>query len=167
LIKIFKTHPEAVAPSFATPGSAGFDLATLEDVVIYPGDAVMARTGLVIQAPENHMLMIVPRSSTRKRYGLSLGNTVGIVDEDYCGPEDELRLSLRRDPTFQSDANIAAPLTDFFFSPETMQRLEESYTIPARTRLAQGIFVPVTRGEFEVVDEPIAANRGGWGSTGR
>jgi dUTP pyrophosphatase len=166
MIKVFKTDPRATVPSFATPGSAGFDLATLEDVIIYPGETALARTGLVIQAPAYHMLMIVPRSSTFKRYGLWLGNTVGIVDEDYCGPEDELKLYLSRDPKFGADNNQFSDILTGLFSPETASRIEQTYTIAAGTRLAQGIFVPVTRGEFEVVNEPIAANRGGWGSSG-
>jgi dUTP pyrophosphatase len=132
---------QVVFPEYGTPLSAGFDLAAVDHIFLQPDEAKPFRTGLVIQAPEDHMLLITPRSSTFKKWGVSLGNTIGIVDEDFCGPEDELRLYVH---------NV---------SPLAVQ-------IPARTRIAQGIFVPITRADFEIVDGPIAKTRGGWGSTG-
>lgn len=140
-VKVFKTVNAAEVPTYGTDKSAGFDLALVDDVIVPPGQHLMARTGLVIQAPVGHMLMIVPRSSTWKNYRIMLGNTVGIVDEDFCGPKDELMLNLYNAGQFAQH-------------------------ISKGSRLAQGIFVPVTRGEFVVQDEPIAENRGGWGSTG-
>lgn len=130
-------------PEYKTDLAAGFDLALAEDAILWPGEAQFVPTGLIVQAPLSHMLLIVPRSSTWHKYGVNLGNTVGIVDEDYCGPEDELMLYLHRPG-----------------------RLGEPRTIPAGTRVAQGIFVPVTRGTFRQSDTPIARTRGGWGSTG-
>jgi dUTP pyrophosphatase len=129
-------------PEYGTALSAGFDLATAEGVHLAPKESNVFRTGLIIQAPADHMLLVAPRSSTFRKWGVSLGNTVGIVDEDFCGPEDELRLYLHNPHAWK-------------------------YTnIPAGTRLAQGVFVPIRRGVFQLVDEPIAATRGGWGSTG-
>lgn len=136
--------PGAVRPAYATPGSAAFDLAVLESVTVQGRATVMARTGLVIQAPLDHMLMVVPRSSTWKRYGVRLGNSVGIVDADYCGPEDEIFLA--------------------FWRP--YNHLLEPVVIPAGTRVAQGIFVPVTSVDFEEVGGIAVTNRGGWGSSG-
>lgn len=144
LVKVNKVHPDAKIPEFGTPLSAGFDLAPVVDVHLLPGQSDVFRTGLIIQAPADHMLLVAPRSSTFRKWGVSLGNTVGIVDEDFCGPEDELRLYLH---------NPAA-------------RHGNRVRIPAGTRLAQGIFVPIRRAVFQLVEEPIAATRGGWGSTG-
>jgi dUTP pyrophosphatase len=139
-VKVQKTL-DVPTPKYGTDKSAGFDLAIAGDEIIPPGQTIMARTGLVIQAPVNHMLLVVPRSSTWKRYKIRLGNSVGIVDEDFCGPRDEMLLVLYNAGQF-------------------------AQTIEKGTRLAQGIFVPITRGDFVVQEEPIAANRGGWGSTG-
>lgn len=132
----------AQAPEFKTSGAAGFDLAVIDDVLVRPGETVMARTGLVVAAPAGHMLMIAPRSSTWKQRGLRLGNTVGIVDEDYCGDEDELLLAL--------------------WNPGTTDR-----KVPAQARVAQGIFIPVrSQVIFEERERMAVPTRGGWGSTG-
>ena len=143
-IRFNLVHPDAKAPEYGTPLSAGFDLAPVVDVHLYPGQSNVYPTGLIIQAPADHMLLIAPRSSTWRKWKVALGNTVGIVDEDFCGPEDELQLYLHN----------PAP------------RYGGIVEIPAGTRLAQGIFVPVTRGVFVQQDKAIATTRGGWGSTG-
>ena len=90
--------------------------------------------------PEGHALLLFPRSSNAKKQ-LSFGNGVGVIDQDYCGPEDELRLALHNHGS-------------------------EVYTVEAYERLGQGIFVPVSRAEFEEVEEMEAPNRGGFGTTG-
>lgn len=141
LVNYNKVHPDAVEPTYGTPLSAGFDLAICEAVELFGGMSQVYSTGLIIQAPEDHMLLIAPRSSTFKKWGVTLGNTVGIVDEDYCGPEDIMRLYLH---------NPGRAMV----------------VIPAGTRLAQGIFVPVTRASFMLTDLSLAETRGGWGSTG-
>jgi dUTP pyrophosphatase len=138
-------------PEYHSQGAAGFDLAIFEDMTLWPGQMQLAWTGLVIATPEDHMLVITPRSSTFKRYKVSLGNTVGIVDSDFSGPDDELVLQVFR-PTNHA---FNAGLDDSF-----------PITIPAGTRIAQGIIVPVVRAEFEEVQEMTAPTRGGWGSTG-
>jgi len=151
-VKINVVREGATLPEYHTEGAAGFDLAICEDTLVRPGETVKAPLGLVIQAPEDHFLFIVPRSSTAKKWGVSLGNTVGIVDRDFCGPEDELALMLHRDAT-----------SDIFGHRMTFQSMD---VIPAGTRLAQGLFIPVTQALFVPQDEPIASTRGGWGSTG-
>jgi dUTP pyrophosphatase len=140
--KINLWHPDAKVPEYGTPLSAGFDLAVIEDVHLEPLEANVFHTGLIIQAPEDHMLLVVPRSSTFKKWKVSLGNTVGIVDEDFCGPDDKMRL--------------------YLYNPARVNCVD----IPKGTRLAQGIFVPITRTNFEVVEGAISSTRGGWGSTG-
>lgn len=138
-------HPDALFPTYGTEGSAAFDMAPIEDVRLWPGETGLFSTGLVIQAPKDHFLTIVPRSSTWHKWGVNITNTPGIVDEDYCGPDDVLKLSLCRPG---KDGHAGRSL------------------IPAGTRLAQGLFVPVTHAAFTVVNGPIGENRGGWGSTG-
>lgn len=135
-------------PRYHTDGAAAFDLAIAEAVTIKSGQTVLAPTGLVIASPPGTMLMVVPRSSTRKRYGLALGNTVGIIDSDYCGPEDEIKLALTKVGDPESGAT-------------------DTIIIPAGTRLAQGIIVPIVIAEWDEVEfETMPTSRGGYGSTG-
>lgn len=149
-VKIQILDERATFPEYQTEGAAAFDLAILEDTVVAPGTTVKAPLGLIIQAPKGHFLLTAPRSSTYKRWGITLGNTIGIVDEDFCGPEDELCLMLHRERTDHILRGFSSPPP-----------------IPAGTRLAQGMFIPVTQGFFIPQDEPIVTKtRGGWGSTG-
>jgi dUTP pyrophosphatase len=128
-------------PEYKTAGAAGFDLAVDKEYVIEPGQWVQVSTGLIIQTPPNHMLMLVPRSSLYKKHGLVLTNSVGIIDEDYAGEGDIVQLSLM---------NAA--------------RGYHAVLKPGE-RVAQGIFVPVTRADFTRNFVP-KETRGGWGSTG-
>jgi dUTP pyrophosphatase len=141
MVSINLWHPDAKVPEYGTELSAGFDLAIVEEAWLDPGEIDFFHTGLIIQAPASHMLLVAPRSSTFRKWGVSLGNTVGIVDEDFCGPDDKMMLCLR------NATNLPVQ-------------------IPAGTRLAQGVFVPITRANFNVVEGAIASTRGGWGSTG-
>lgn len=128
-------------PEYQTSGAAGFDLAPRHDVEIGPMSFTLAPTGLIFATPPGHMLLVTPRSSTWKKWGVRLGNTVGVVDEDYCGDKDEVLL------------NLWNP------SPSVL------VNIPAGTRIAQGIFIPVLRAEFLEHDK-MGLSRGGNGSTG-
>ena len=133
--------PDTPLPEYKTPGAVAFDLAVIEDGVLAPGERKMFRTGLVVRVPEGHVLVLTPRSSSAKK-GIQMANGIGIIDQDYCGPEDELRLFLY---------NIGS----------------ESYTVEKYERLAQGIFIPITRGTFiEPQEWNVENNRGGFGTTG-
>lgn len=138
--RITRIREDVAMPEYKTSGAAGFDIAVAESGIVPAGGSLMLPTGLVIQAPQDHMLAIFPRSSTFKKLGLRIGNTVGIVDEDFCGPEDEILL--------------------FFWNPG-----KEPVSIEAGTRLAQGVFIPVTKVDWDE-GEPAGPSRGGWGSTG-
>lgn len=135
----YKKNEKKDAPFYATPGSVGFDLATDEGAFFnYRNEIKRISTGLVIATPADHMLYITFRSSTPLRYGVIV--LEGIIDEDYRGDDDILSLqvmSLYNSPTI----------------------------IPAGTRLAQGIFIPIKRAEFVEV-EKMGESRGGFGSTG-
>lgn len=139
-VVIAKTTPDIPTPEYQTEGAAGFDLAAYGDYCIEPGDYAMVSTGLVITTPPGHMLMLAPRSSLYKRKGLVMTNSVGIVDEDYSGPDDVILLSLK------NVSNVPVYIDE-------------------GERVAQGIFVPVSKVQF-VEKELSGASRGGWGSTG-
>ena len=93
-VRITRLRDDAQIPKYETPGSVGFDFVIVEDDVIEPGEFKVIPTGLVVCVPDGYMLMIASRSSLPKRKGLMLPNSVGIIDKDYCGPEDELTLQL-------------------------------------------------------------------------
>lgn len=72
-------------PEYATEGSAGFDLRANEELVIEPGDYTMVSTGLFFELPPNLELQVRPRSGLAAKHGVTVLNTPGTVDSDYCG----------------------------------------------------------------------------------
>jgi dUTP pyrophosphatase len=140
-VDIFKNHPDAILPVYASPGACAFDLSPIEDATIAPGEIVRMRTGLIIRAPEGYTLLIAARSSLPRKYGLCVPQGFGIVDNDFCGPEDELLIQL-------------------------LNFTKEPTSVKKGDRIVQGMFVPFVRGEFRVIDQLDKPSRGGFGSTG-
>lgn len=137
-VPLKRTREWVEVPEYQTERSAGFDIATAEECRLQAGQFNYIATGLIVKAPVNHMLMIVPRSSTYRKYGITMPHSMGVIDEDYCGPEDEIMLQVLA----------------------TMDR-----TIPPNTRIAQGIFIPITRVDFDETTAVAELSRGGFGST--
>jgi len=134
--------PSIPFPSYQTPGAAGFDLAASADLTIEPGRVALVPTGLVIEAPAGHFLGIFARSSTPLKKGLMVANGVGVVDQDYCGPTDEVKIQV---------LNFTAAAID----------------VKRGDRIAQGLFLPVTRVEWEEAGDDLRqGSRGGFGATG-
>ena len=129
-------------PTYATEGSAGMDLATVQDEKLTFGKLTQIPTGLIVKVPDDMLLLVLPRSSTFKKYGIIMPHSAGVIDSDYCGPEDELKLLFL--------------LIGF-----------RDVTIPAGTRLAQMVLVPKARAVIFPYDPNAAESRGGVGSTGR
>jgi dUTP pyrophosphatase len=140
-LKIKRLQAAVGLPETATAGAAGFDLAAAADIDIPPRSIRLIGTGLVIGVPTGHFLGIFARSSTPLKKGLMVANGVGIIDSDYCGPADEIKIQVLN-------------ITD---APVKVARGD---------RLAQGIVLPCPRVEWEEVEEMTVPTRGGFGSTG-
>jgi dUTP pyrophosphatase len=96
---------------------------------------------LIVEAPPGYFLALAIRSSVPLRKGLMLANGIGVVDSDYCGPKDEVRIAV----------------FNFTRDPVAVGKGE---------RLAQGLLMPVTQCEWEEVAEIRPVSRGGFGSSG-
>jgi dUTP pyrophosphatase len=68
------------------------DLRAAEDVVLKKGDARLIDLGISVQLPSGYEMIIAPRSSTFKNFGIIQTNHIGVVDESYCGDNDILRM---------------------------------------------------------------------------
>jgi len=75
--------PLAIAPTRATPGSAGYDLYALEDTDIRYGAFTAVRTGIAAAIPPHHYGQIAPRSGLAIKNGVIVG--AGVIDSDYRG----------------------------------------------------------------------------------
>ena len=65
------------------------DLRACETVELHEGDYVKIPLGIAMQLPEGYEALILPRSSTFERYGVICVNSMGVIDNSYCGDNDE------------------------------------------------------------------------------
>ena len=65
------------------------DLHAAEDVDMKAGEFRLIPLGVAIELPEGYEAHVVPRSSTFKTYGVIQANSMGIIDNSYCGPNDQ------------------------------------------------------------------------------
>jgi dUTP pyrophosphatase len=140
-VRIHRLDPAVSLPKYETAGAAGFDLAASVDMDVQPGEVTLVPTGLVIEVPAGHFLGVFARSSTPLKRGLMVANGVGVVDEDYCGPADEIRIEV------------------YNFTPRVVH-------VARGDRLAQGVVMSFMKAEWQEVAEPARASRGGFGATG-
>lgn len=65
------------------------DLRASEDITLKAGEFKLIPLGIAIALPEGYEAHIVPRSSTFKNYGILQTNSMGVIDETYCGDNDQ------------------------------------------------------------------------------
>lgn len=66
-----------------------YDLRAAEDVEMKAGEFKLIKLGIGIKLPAGYEAIIAPRSSTFKNYGILQANSIGVVDESYCGDNDQ------------------------------------------------------------------------------
>ncbi len=98
-IQIFPKHPNAILPIFGTGESAGADLATVEAFTLNPDETKVVETGLIMRPPHGYRIDIRSRSGLAAKYQVSVLNSPGTIDRDYCGPEDTVKVILTRSPS--------------------------------------------------------------------
>lgn len=64
------------------------DLRAAEDVEMKFGNFKLISLGISMKLPKGYMAKVYPRSSTYKNFGIIQANSVGIIDESYCGDND-------------------------------------------------------------------------------
>ena len=137
-IKFKKLNQNAVIPKQGTAGAAGFDLTA---VSIEKNETMLKYdTGIAVEIPPGYVGLVFPRSSVCKT-GLSLANSVGVIDSDFRGSISFV---------FYKNTQCIVPY------------------LPG-DRIGQLLIVPIPEVEFVEVDELSETERGagGYGSTGR
>ena len=129
-------------PVRATSGSAGYDFKAPFGFTLNPGDTVTVPTGVRAKIDDGWVLTIYPRSGLGFKYQECLANTVGIVDADYYGSDNEGHIFLKIVNRSTENRRLVVHAGDGF---------------------AQGVFLPfgITRS-----DDAQASRNGGMGSTG-
>ena len=141
VLKIKKLNTEALIPAYQTKEAAGFDLHSIEDVVIKPGEIKLIGTGLAFEIEYGYEVQIRPRSGLAYKHGITVLNTPGTIDSDYRG---EIKVLL-------------------------INHSNEAFEIKKGERIAQAVIAPVIQAEIVEVEELSDTERGsgGFGSTGK
>ncbi len=135
-------HLNPTIPMRATESSAGYDLSSIEEVIIEPKQIKLIPTGLKVMMQKDEALFIFPRSSLAIKRGLMMSNSVGVIDADYYGNQD-------------NEGHIMIPLMNMTDNPVIIKKGE---------RIAQGIFMHY----LKTTDDQARSNerKGGFGSSG-
>ena len=97
-IKAFRE--DAVIPKKATESAAGYDLCAWlkdsydEQTLISPHSTMIVPTGLNVNIPNGYEIQIRPRSGLAAKFGVSVLNTPGTIDSDYCGDGEDFELKV-------------------------------------------------------------------------
>ena len=131
-------------PKRATAGSAGYDFYTPDSLTIVKGEPTLIPTGIRSKISENWVLCIFPRSGLGFKHRVQLDNTVGIIDADYYGADNEGHIMIKL----------------------TCDACDEGHTVELKAGdgFAQGIFMPFG---ITLDDEASEKRTGGFGSTSK
>jgi len=139
-LKVTRLTEDALLPEYAHPGDAGLDLFAVENVKIQPGEIQMVRTGIAIELPSNTEGQVRPRSGLAAKYGVSVLNSPGTIDESYRGEICVIMINHGKRP----------------------------FTVEKGMRIAQLVISPIIRVEVKEAKKLSQTTRGtkGFGSTG-
>lgn len=138
-IKI-KYHNKGIEKMAQIPNGDWIDLRAAETVAMKAGEFKLISLGVSMKLPDGYEAHVVPRSSTFKKWGVLQTNSMGVIDNSYCGENDIWRFP-------------ALAMRDTF--------IEEGDRI-CQFRIVKKM-EPVEFVEVEHMDD---ADRGGFGSTG-
>ena len=89
----------AIVPKKATESAAGYDLhACIPDytngMMVHPNNVLIVPTGLNVNIPNGYEIQIRPRSGLAAKHGVTVLNTPGTIDSDYCGNGEDFELKV-------------------------------------------------------------------------
>ena len=87
-MKILVRYHDGAVPLTILPQGDWIDLCAAETVTMHAGEFRIISLGVSMQLPEGYEAHIVPRSSTFRKWGILQANSMGVIDESYCGDDD-------------------------------------------------------------------------------
>lgn len=134
-----KYHDSGLDKIEAIPNGDMIDLRSAKDYDLKSGEFALIDLGVSMKLPEGYYAILLPRSSTFKKYGIIQTNSVGIIDNSYSGDND------------------------IWMMPVLAMR---DTHISKNDRICQFTIIPKERFALHTVDHLSSTDRGGFGSTG-
>jgi len=97
-LRVKKLSEDAIIPTRGSGGAVGYDLYSMDDVIIKPLQRALVCTGIVIVLPSGVYGRVAPRSGLAVKHGIQVG--AGVIDPDYTG-EIKVVLFNQGDKTFE------------------------------------------------------------------
>lgn len=140
LLKVERIHKDAIIPNCAHEGDAGLDLYSIEEKVINPGESALIKTGIKLELPPQSEAQVRPRSGLALKFGITVLNTPGTIDEGYRGEVGVILINHGKN----------------------------TFTVEKGMKIAQMVIKPVWKIDVIEVGELSSTERaeGGFGSTG-
>ncbi|MFW9977656.1 MAG: dUTP diphosphatase [Candidatus Thorarchaeota archaeon] len=140
VVKVKRLVPEGELPRQAKEGDAAFDLFSVVEYIIQPGETYGVPTGIALEIPQGYEGQVRPRSGLALKNGITITNSPGTIDSGYRG---EVKIIIH---------NLG----------------KDAFSITRGMRIAQIAIRPVPEVRFvEVADlEDSERGAGGFGSTG-
>lgn len=163
-------------PKYVKPGDAGFDLVAAEDVILWPGETNVIKTGLAFEIPPGYEMTVRPRSGISRRTMIHVA--LGTIDSGFRGEVGVIVKNLKQ-PVLEKRKDEEGEYSEPEYS-DVLFDIEEKFVkcnghppegsnyISKGDRIAQGVIAPVETAHFVEVDELSDSERGkgGFGSTG-
>jgi dUTP pyrophosphatase len=140
-LKVKKLNENATLPYKAHETDAGYDLFSIMEESIAPGETKLIKTGISIQLPPNTEAQIRPRSGLALKHSITVLNSPGTIDEDYRG---EIGVIL-------------------------INHGKETFAVEKHMKIAQMVVKPVLSVDIEEAEGDLSntdRGSGGFGSTG-
>lgn len=134
-------HPDAKIPKYQYDYDSGFDLESIDDVLVLPTKTVLVKTGISFDIPVGYEIQIRPRSGISLNTPLIIKNSPGTIDMNFRG---EVKIIISNIDNIQP------------------------YHIHKGDRIAQAVIVPVIQAIFKKIENLSLTDRTdkGFGSTG-
>lgn len=168
-VRFEKLSSDAVTPSYSREGDAGLDLIAVRKS--YTHNYIEYGTDIAVEIPAGYVGLLFPRSSiTNTAPGVSMKNSVGVIDSGYRG-EIKIRLeSPSVDFVWDDQAKQCISLSEFEVDGFIVRDLNDIVPTPnPGEKIAQLLIVPYQAIELVEADELTNTTRGngGFGSTGK
>ena len=136
-------YDKITLPVGSTKHSAAYDIKSMEEKTLHPGDSLVFKTGLKVCMNPDEVLYIYSRSSMGYKYDVSLTNCVGVIDSDFYNNEDN----------------------EGHFKIKLINHGDKDFEVKIGDRIAQGVFMKYLTVDDE--NEITNVRTGGIGSTNK